>query len=172
MDLYRPLARCQLDLSVLGYLNFIVILSTTQLEEVYARMRDKLHIRGESFGWKAFCVLRTFALISIFRFFSLSPDIRTALDTIVHALTHPRLWESSLVLNFFTNIGEKNVLLTDVGIAALIIVDILCEKQKWEDVKKKCPPIVRAMLYAAMLLILIICAPGKDVSASFIYANF
>ena len=54
---------------VWGYLNFIVILSTTQLEETYKGIKTKLHINSDSFIWKAFCVARTFVLISIFRFF-------------------------------------------------------------------------------------------------------
>lgn len=157
---------------VWGYLNFIVILSTTQLEETYKGIKTKLHINSDSFLWKAFCVGRTFVLISIFRFFSLSPDMGTALSTIAHAFTNFRIKEVNHVIFFFRNISGENVILWDIGIIALIIVDVLCEKGKWEEAKKKCPAAVRAVLYALMLLTLIILAPGEDVASSFMYANF
>jgi len=157
---------------VWGYLNFIVILSTTQLEETYKGIKTKLHINSDSFIWKAFCVARTFVLISIFRFFSLSSNMGTALATIGHAFANFRIKEVNHVLFFFRNINGEYVLLRDVGILVLIIVDVLCESGKWESVKRKCPAPVRAMLYAAMLLILIIAAPGSDVSEGFMYADF
>ncbi len=96
----------------------------------------------------------------------------TALATIGHAFANFRIKEVNHVLFFFRNINGEYVLLRDVGILVLIIVDVLCESGKWESVKRKCPAPVRAMLYAAMLLILIIAAPGRDVSEGFMYADF
>ena len=77
-----------------------------QLEETYKGIKTKLHINSDSFIWKAFCVGRTFVLISIFRFFSLSPDMGTALSTIAHAFTNFRIKEINHVIFFFKNISS------------------------------------------------------------------
>lgn len=52
-----------------GLCNGGAIVLAMLLEPAFQRLREKLHLRAESFGWRAFRVARTFGLLCLFRVF-------------------------------------------------------------------------------------------------------
>ncbi|MCR5251733.1 MAG: hypothetical protein K6E50_14135 [Lachnospiraceae bacterium] len=157
---------------VWGYLNLFVIVSTMQLGEVYDKITGKLHIRRESLPWKLFCMLRTFLLISVFRFFSIAPGLKEAFSTLGHTVLDFR---PALLLKpsgFLIGMYREEILMAGAGILAMLVVDILQEKEKWDALKAKVPFGLRAFIYACMLLMITLMVKGADMSQGFMYANF
>ena len=76
-------------------------------------------------------------------------------------------------LQLFPQMRTQDIIITLIGTAMLIFVDILCEKGKWETVKEKTPFIVRDLIYVILIYIIILFAgTGEDIAKNFIYANF
>ncbi len=158
---------------VWGYLNMFAIMSTMQLSDFYEKVKAKCHINSDSFVWKAFCIVRTFILVSFFRFFSLQPTLTDALSTLKHVFTelHPGsfLYPSS----FFVGMPGADRHAAIFGAVIMFIVDLLNETGKWEAFKEKCPVILRDVGYAAMvILMLLLTTATADITGGFIYANF
>ena len=155
-----------------GYLNLIVMCSTMQLSDTYTAWKDKLHIRSESFGWKLFCMIRTFMLISFFRFFSVAPDLGAAVSTIGHTFADFRISLITQPSAFLLDMFREEIVLAGIGVVAMFTVDILVECGKWEKVKTACPIVLRAFAYSAMIVMIALMIKGADISQGFMYANF
>ena len=155
-----------------GYLNLLVIMSTMQLSDTYAVWKQKLHIDSEGRMWKLFCIVRTYILVSFFRFFSISPSLGVAFGTVGRLFTKFSFSEFSDLSGFFVGMFREEILMAGIGTAALIVVDLIQENNAWNRVKEKCPFVLRALIYSSMLLMIVMMLRGTDVSKGFIYANF
>ena len=148
-------------------------MSTMQLTDFYEKLKAKCRINSDSLPWKAFCVLRTFVLVSFFRFFSTQPTLEIALSTLRHAFfeLHPGsfLYPSAFFLGISTADRHAAVL----GTVIMLTVDLLCECGKWNAVKEKCPVFLKNVCYAAMIILMLLLVSGKaDIVGGFMYANF
>lgn len=158
---------------VWGYLNLIVILTTMQLTDTYDRWKRNLHINSDGFVWTAFSVLRTFFLVCFFRFFSIGDNLGVALSTIKHAVSDFQLKMILHPGNLFPGMTTINVYVVCFGIVCLFIVDLLQETQKWENIKAKCPMVIRNVWYVTTIIFLVLFAGGSnDLVGGFMYANF
>ncbi len=155
-----------------GYLNLLAIVSTTHLSDLYDRCKQKLHINSDSAGWKAFCILRTYFLVSIFRFFAISSSVGEAFMSIAHVLTDFRISALTQLSGFFVGMYREEIIITGIAVIFLVAVDVLQEGEKWDKLKAGCPALVRALIYSVMLLMIVMMTAGSDVSKGFIYANF
>ncbi len=155
-----------------GYLNLFVIASTMQLSGFYTKLKEKLHIRSESAPWQFFCMVRTFFLISFFRFFSVAPSLSDAFGTVGHTFGTPRFSELMHPSHFLVGMFREEIVFAGIGIVAMLVVDILQEKEKWEKLKEGTPFFLRAFCYAVMLLMTVLMVQGNDISQGFMYANF
>ena len=73
----------------------------------------------------------------------------------------------------FAGVPLMQILVVIAGILAVLAVDILREKEVWDKVRKKCPMIIRDLIYAVMIILLILLVGGSsDLTAGFMYANF
>ena len=158
---------------VWGYLNFVIILSTMHLSEFYEKVKAKLHIKSESILWQIFCIIRTFALVCFFRFFSVAKDVRTACSMLKHAVVSFHKQQLLDPMSLFVNMVDKDIWVVLVGFIALTVVDLLCETGKWEKVKEKTPFVFRYMAYALMIVIIVMFAGGdNDLTGGFMYEVF
>ena len=158
---------------VWGYLNLAVIISSMQLADTYEKIKSKLHIKAESWYWQLFCIIRTFALVCLFRFFSAAADMKTALSMLKHTLLelHPGVIKDPL--NLFVDMTKLEIGVVIVGMVLMIIVDILNENEKWEIAKNKCPMLVRNLIYTIFVFVIMLVAGGdNDLVGGFMYANF
>ena len=117
-------------------------------------------------------MFRTYLLISSFRFFSVAPDLASAVGAVVHTLIHPGFYMLTKPSGFFVGMYREEIILAIAGMAAIVAVDILNEKGLWEKCKKGAPVIIRALAYAAMIVLIAIMIKGDDISRGFMYANF
>ena len=158
---------------VWGYLNLFVIILSMQLGDFYKRAKEKLHIRDTGWAWQLFSIVRTFLLVCFFRFFSAEPNIGTALSTLKHIVTNLSFRGMRNLETLFAGIGTAQLLVVLAGILAMLVVDILRERNVWDKVRLKCPIVIRSLLYAALILLLVLLVGGSsDLTGGFMYANF
>ncbi len=157
---------------VWGYLNLFAICTTMQFEELYTRIKDRLHIKSEGIAWKIFCMIRTYILISYFRFFSLSSDVKTALAIIWKSITDLQIGLITKPSLFTPGLFREEIIFISAGVLSMFAVDILNETGRWEKVKSKCPIVLRSFIYALMIVMIILMLRGNDITGGFMYANF
>ena len=158
-----------------GYLNFIVIACSTHWSEYYEKGKSLFHIKSGNPLWEGFRMLRTFALVAFFRFFAFSDTVSKALGMIGRIFTDFNIGQNLVhPCSVFPGLSKIQILIVLLGIVALVVVDILNETKKWEDVKAKSPLVARAIIYAAMLLLTLLVVPalGAVNTGDFMYANF
>lgn len=158
-----------------GYLNFIVIACSTHWEEYYVKGKALFHIKDGNPIWEGFRILRTFALVAFFRFFAFSDTVSKALGMMHRIFTDFNISEFfAHPCSIFPGLGKIEILIVMLGIITLIVVDVLNEKEMWEKTKEKTPLVVRALIYAAMLLLILLVVPalGAINPGDFMYANF
>lgn len=158
---------------VWGYLNLFAILSTMQMADRYIKIKERLHISDHNIAWQGFCVIRTFALVCFFRFFSITDGVYTAFFMLKRIFTnlHPGWLMAPQKLFVALGRAEKSAFL--VGVIFIFTVDILCETGKWEAAKAKCPMPLRNLVYTVLIFAVLLIAGGdNDLVKGFMYANF
>lgn len=156
-----------------GYLNLIIIMASMQLEDFYTKIKTKFHINSQSRWWNVFSIIRTFVIISLLRFFSYGGSFSTVASIIKHVFTTDNSIASIGFTLYFSNLSVKNVLVALFGYAIIFIVDLLKETNRWESAKRKCPTLLKMLIYAAMIFSIILFAGGdNDLIGGFLYANF
>lgn len=156
-----------------GYLNLFVILISMQLEDCYAKIKEKLHISSYNPLWNLFSILRTFALVCFFRFFSTTQTVADAMTMIKYSFLHLNMSIFKSPLKFFAGMTKIEILVAFTGMLCILIVDVLSEMNKWDEIKEKCPGIIRNLVYTALIFALILFAGGdNELPGGFMYANF
>lgn len=161
---------------VLYGLYMAIFVSTgTLLEEVYASLRIKFHIRENAMSWRIFQSVRTFFVITLSRYVSLAKDVADAGRLYKATFTHFNPWV--LFDESFYNLGlnRKNFNFLLVSIAGLMVVDFMQERgiRIRQSIAER-NIIVRWCVYYAAIFALIIFGvygPGYNV-ADFIYQRF
>ena len=161
---------------VYGIWNGLFIASGILLVDVYAKIRSKLNIHEDRFGWKFFQIVRTFLIISVGRIFSRAAGVRTAFSMIGSIVTGIANVEF-LSWEFMEKLGldKWNWLLLFATIVLLLIVDIQHEKgvslrERLEE-RSVVFRILTVSLAITAIVILGVYGPGYD-SAGFIYQQF
>lgn len=161
---------------VYGCYQAIFVSTATLLEPLYARMRDRLHVRAQSVGFQVFRVLRTFVIITIGRMFSRAATLADALrlfEGSVQTWNPQVLWDGSMLTAFPLNGWEWLVLA--IAIALWMAVDMLNERGivVRERLEARALPLRWAMYILATMAVLVfgVYGPGFD-AAGFIYGAF
>ena len=155
-----------------GYLNLICIMSTMQFSEGYSAVKSKIGIKDESMLWKLLCMARTFLLVSLFRIFSISATVSDALGIFKRLFTSFDIKAFFNLSGFFVGMYREEIFMFGIAFIAMLTVDILQEREKWDAVKEKCPVVLRALWYCIMIVLFILMLKGKDMTQGFMYANF
>lgn len=158
-----------------GYLNFIVIVLGMHWADYYRKAREILHIREGNPAWEGFRIIRTFALVAFFRFFSVADSVSIAFGMIRRIFTNFDMMKVvSNPSNLFPGLEKVQIVILGICTIVLIIVDVFREHGKWEDVKTNTKPVIRAIVFALMLITIFYVVPaiGEVNSGEFLYANF
>ena len=156
-----------------GYINFVVIAISMQLNPLYSKIKARLRIRENSKGLILFQISRTFLLVCFFRFFSRGGEVHIALemlrklfsfDGFNNILIHPTC--------LFPGLTWTQILVFVFGTIALFIVDVLNECNQWEKIKAICPYIIRCLVYTILVFSIILFAGSNNIMGGFMYANF
>lgn len=151
-----------------GWLNLLVIMISMQCKPLYTSAKEKLHINDKSWWWKTFQVIRTFLLITFFRFFSYGYSFMQSLN-LIKKMFYNNLYVAKDFYGLFVGMETKDVKISLIGIIAIILVDI-AKEFKW---KVKVPTVTKALVYASMLVLLIYAGGGSnDLIGGFMYAAF
>lgn len=158
-----------------GYMNFIVIVCGMHWADYYRAAREALHIKEGNPIWEGWRILRTFSLVALFRFFAVADTVSIAVGMIKRIFTN---FQFQLIIDhpskIYPGLNTAQFGLMVVGTIALVVVDILREKGKWEDVKRKTPLVLRSLIYALMMFVIFMVVPlaFEGGTGGFMYANF
>lgn len=156
-----------------GYLNLVVIIVSMQLEDTYRFCKKKLKIPSESKLWSLWSIVRTFLLVCFFRFFSVPDTLGDSIAMLKHVVLHLEPFVLLKPLGLFVGMCHKDIIIVLLGMACMLVVDLLNEKEKWESCKEKTPMPIKNGVYVLLIIAIIICAgANKDIVGGFIYANF
>ncbi len=158
-----------------GYLNFIVITCSMHWGEYYKKGRELCHIKEGNPIWEGWRIARTFALVAFFRFFSVADTVSIAVGMIKRIFTDFNIMTTlAHPSNIFPGLEKLNILILGLSTLVLIVVDVLRETGRWEKTKAQTPMVLRAFIYASMLLLILLIVPAlADVeTGEFMYANF
>ncbi len=154
---------------VWGYLNMIVIMGSMHLEDKYKALREKLRLNENSRAFKLFRILRTFVLVCLIRVPAIAGDLKKALDLYRQLGCFGGEGTGSL----FAETGNISLIILIVAIAIMFVIDVLEEKEKWQEVKGRCPVLVKDLAVSLMIVCFILFVGGNnDLLGGFMYARF
>lgn len=155
-----------------GLVNGLFVIATLWLEPVYARMRNALHIREASFGWRAFQVLRTFILISFIKILPEVGGLRAGLG--LWAQVFRGTWSVhglNEVLPFVSDYLDFGVMLALTVV--LFIFSMIQRKRPVRSIFNRWPMVVRVLLLAILFVTSILFGFRIDgLNGVFLYAQF
>lgn len=136
-------------------------------------LSEKLHIRRESAWFRGFCVLRTFLLVVVGRYFSRADGLLHALKMLWRTL---RCFGDGLTLGSFSALGLSMVEWGGILVAclSLLTVSLLQERgvQIRRSLDKKHWTVQFAVLFVPILLLLVFVYLNSDYTAiGFVYEN-
>ena len=158
---------------VWGVMNGVVILASQECSPLYERFHKRFHVDGK-WGYRAFCVVRTFFLMCSLRLFDCYRDVGTAFrmfGTIFTKWNWGELFNGSLLE---LGMSGTDFIIAGAGILVLFAVSMLQRSGKVRDKLAKKPMILRlGACYVLLLAILVFGAYGIGYDASqFIYNQF
>ena len=115
--------------------NALIISSSVALAPVYKKIPEKLHINTETFSFRLFQMLRTFALLSVSRIITQAPRLKEALR-MLKLLVRDRIFFTAEGLDFITGISgelytygvnQKEMFVLFLAVLVLLVVGILQE---------------------------------------------
>ena len=158
---------------VWGWLNMLAIASTMCLNGFYETIKNKLHISCTGKFWTLLCILRTFILVCLFRFFSIGLSLRKSVRLIRHAVRHLFTLDTIALDTLFIGVERLQIYIVLIGILVMLMIDILQEKGRWDRTKQKCPMILKDLIYASLIILLILMTgDSSDLTGGFLYEHF
>ena len=159
-----------------GVFNGIFITLAILLDDKYEAAKERLHIDGESAGWKVFQMVRTFFLCSVGRFFSRSASVSQAFAMMGAAATG--FFDFSCIVDgtlLTLGLNTANWVVLFIAILVLFGVDVIHEKRiSIRAAIASQGIVIRWIIYLtaiAIPLVFGIYGTGYE-SASFIYQQF
>lgn len=154
-----------------GVANGVILMSSLFLEPYFQKWKEALHIKEESKGWQFFCLVRTFFIVAALKVFPGSPTTKGVFDTVRRIFTDFR---PSLAFDaWFPKLAVQDLIFLAVGITAMLIVDLIQEKQPVRALIARQNTVVRWVLYLGTLAcILIMGSFSISMTGGFAYAQF
>lgn len=141
---------------------------------VSKRVNAALHIDAESFGWKTFQRLRTFAVIVIGNMFFRLDSLRDVFSTMREGLSTFNPWIFFDGSMYALGLDGKDFCVAMLGLLLLLTVSILQEKQSIRERLARQNGVFQFIVMLALFTLVLLFGqygPGYN-AASFIYANF
>ena len=150
-----------------GYLNMLVIIASLHLDGFYKTIREKLKISDENKIYSLFRIARTFILVCLIRVPAVSKDL--------HMMTsiYQKILSVGNVADLFGETGPITLFLLAASVLSMLVIDVLCERKKWQDIKKNCPMLLKDIAVALMVVFFILfVGKDNDLLGGFMYARF
>ncbi len=156
-----------------GGINGMIIIFSMWMEPVYAVWKQKLHIREESTGWRAFQVLRTFAILTVIKMLPEVGTLRQGFGLWKRVLTNHTIPASFHQLMPFVT-EKKPFLLAVAGALLMLAVSLIQRRQpvrQWlEDHTNY---YVRIVLYAVLFIVIVYFGyKASGMAGGFMYEKF
>ncbi len=156
-----------------GMMQMIVIIFSMQMAPVYEKLHTKLHISVDSSWWKGIQMIRTFLLFGFMEVMSEADTIGMAFSMYGRLFTR---WDFSIfsdIHGIFVQMQLQDVMVCLIGIAMMILVDVLREKKiSIKNIIQRIPVFPRYVLYIGAIYMIIIFATRGQGMGGFMYANF
>lgn len=151
-----------------------IIIFSTLMEKNYSKAKKFLRINEDAIWWKGFQMIRTFILCGIIpRLLTRAASVSVAVILFGRVLTLHGSSETvvGILNNSGVNCGRLIAML--IGILALFTVSVLKEIKIWDGLIRRCPFIIRNVVYVILIYTIIMFAGGdSDITSGFMYANF
>lgn len=154
--------------------NAVLVSSATLLEDVYAKMKERLHVRESSFVYRIFQSVRTFFLVVASNYFIVSkkPDMIGLIKATFQRRNPWVFFDRSL---YTLGLDQRNFFLLLWGIVVIFAVDVLHERgvQIREAIARQNIVVRWGIYYGAIFALLVfgMYGPGYN-AASFVYEQF
>ncbi len=150
-----------------GYLNMLVIMGSMHLEDTYKNLKQKLKIDDTRFAYRLFKIVRTFLLVCLIRVAAISGSL-----TKTFAL-YRQLFVAEGTEKLFAETGTISLIILVAAIVSMLLIDLLEEHEKWQEIKENCPVLVRDLAVSLMIICFILFVGGNnDLLGGFMYARF
>ena len=160
---------------VFGLYNAVVVAGSVALEPLFTKARNGLKIKAESFGWRVFCIIRTFLILGISKIIVKSPNLETAVKIVARIFTNINIHLADELSGFEFSLDYKNNIV--LGIALLIVFVFSVLQESGIHIRQSVGKwffLFRWILYYLMLIAIMvfgIYGPKYD-AASFIYQTY
>lgn len=157
-----------------GWMNLIIIVGSMQLQPVYAKIREKLHIKENSRAFAVFQMLRTFCIFGFMEMVSDAGNIASAVSVCRSFFTVFNWGLIKHPLSLFLGLEAVDVIVVLIGLGLMLFVDVMKEKGcSVHAVLEKIPMPVRYLGYAVIFYgIILLGNTGADLTGGFMYAQF
>lgn len=164
------------DYVLWGMWNGGLIIGSTLLEKQYTLLKQKLHVNDQTYGWKAFQMVRTFILVGILpRIFTRAGSVSRGIEMIKNMFSEFNIWVFFDQSLYQYGLDRKDFWLAVYSIILLLVVSILKERgiQIRESVAQRNIIIRWIVYYVAFFSIVIFGIYGAGYNASdFVYMKF
>jgi D-alanyl-lipoteichoic acid acyltransferase DltB (MBOAT superfamily) len=159
---------------VYGLYNSTIIVVSMMLTPVFDKLKSWLHINGKSFGWKCFCIVRTFLMMMFGKTIVRASSVGTAFGMMKKCLG---MFDFSDFAGRMTAMGlsGKGLIVLTAACAVFFIVSVLQENGiKVRDALARKPLVLRWAVFLVLLTVITVFGVyGEGYSAStFVYRNF
>ncbi len=155
-----------------GGLNGFFIIFSMLFEPIYDKAKRALHVREDGFWWRAFQVVRTFALVTMIKVF---PEVGSFTDGVG--------FFRSMILNFRIPTGVWDILpapkagidypILILMVGVMFAVSMIQRKRSVRDFLHARPIVVRWGIYlCAMMILLLFGGSVENAGGGFMYAQF
>ena len=160
-----------------GFWNGAIITSSLLLANVYHRIRERLHVKSDSVGYKAFCIIRTSFIVFIGRYITRSPRLLVGLSLIARTFT-----PSAFALSEITNgvLLEMGLAMSDyiviaLSVAAMLVFEFYEERRgSVRDALSKKGAFIQWLGIVIPILVILFFGimRGSYISSEFIYKQY
>lgn len=157
-----------------GWINLFCIVTSMQFKPLYTKAKNRLHISDENRIWQLVQMARTFL---IFGFAEMVSDTQSIYGIFMKckSLIYNRNWQLFFSpLELFPGLEVSDLWILVVGIALMLMIDILKEKGfSIDELVHRIPTVPRYVCYIMLLYsILLFGYIGADAAEGFMYAQF
>lgn len=156
-----------------GLLNFVILAFSTEMEPVYAKMNELLHIKQGGLFQRCFQVFRTFWIMSFLRVFDIaSGGVREALSLMKGVFVNPFAFDFAVVEQLGLPMQELQVAIA--GCLILLLVSLIQRKGSIrERIARWRLPMRWAFMAALVIAVVVYGSYGMGYNArDFIYLQF
>lgn len=159
---------------VWGWMNLVIIMLSMQMDGVYQKIRERLHIRPQTKWFMIFRMVRTWMLFSFMELFSEAPSIGAACSMCRSMLTFEHWTYVKEPLSLLPMMQWEDVLIVGAGLVMMLAVDVMKERTKGVfAVLSGLPCGIRYIGYGLIFYGIIIAGViGGEMSGGFMYAQF